>query len=193
MFEQTKSSVRRSKEKHYVEDIFVGIGIDIGAGNDSLSKNISLFPNITSIRGWDLPDGDAQYLETIADNTFDFIHSSHCLEHMVDPHVAIKNWIRVCKSDGYLILTVPDETLYEHNMWPSKFNTDHKWSFTLNDTSVMPKSINVYDFLVLKNFDVRVVDVFLVDNGYNPSLSSTIDQTMLPDVECAIEIILQKR
>ncbi|MBV5346213.1 MAG: methyltransferase domain-containing protein, partial [Rhodoferax sp.] len=74
----------------------------------------------------------------------DFVHSSHCLEHMRDVREALKNWIRIVKPGGFLILTVPDEDLYEQGQWPSRFNTDHKWSFTIHkERSTMPSSINV--------------------------------------------------
>jgi SAM-dependent methyltransferase len=191
MFEQTKSSIRRSKISKFQNEIFSGEGIDIGSGNDSLKKNMHLFPKITNIRCWDMPDGDAQYLASINDNTFDFIHSSHCLEHMVDPHAAMTNWLRVCKVGGYLILTVPDETLYEHDMWPSRFNTDHKWSFRLSKTSNLPKSIYVPDF-ISQFKGVNLIDCTLIDAGVNYALDKNMDQTLLPNVECAIEIILKK-
>lgn len=66
-----------------------------------------------SCKGWDLPDGNAQTMKSIEDNTFDFAHSSHCLEHMKDPHVALDNWLRILKSGGDLICLVLDEDLYE--------------------------------------------------------------------------------
>ena len=84
-----------------------------------------------SCKNWDLPDGDAQYLAGVPDGTYDFLHSSHCLEHMVDPGIAMANWVRVVRGGGYLVITIPDEELYEHLHWPSRFNGDHKWSFTI--------------------------------------------------------------
>ena len=56
-----------------------GYGIDIGGGDDCLI----LPPGIKGkVRLWDLKDGDAQYLWKIRDEAFDFVYSSHCLEHM---------------------------------------------------------------------------------------------------------------
>src|ERR1700733_7205063 len=73
-----------------------GKGIDIGAGDDPLQ---SPFGNVIP---WDLPQGDAQYLEGIATNSLDFVYSSHCLEHMLDPRIAISNWGRVLNQKGVL-------------------------------------------------------------------------------------------
>ena len=84
---------------------------------------------------WDWEDGDAQYLSGVRDNSVDFIVSSHCLEHLVDPLEGLRNWIRVLKPGGHLIVTIPDEDLYEQGQWPSNNNLDHKHTFTVNKNS----------------------------------------------------------
>ena len=33
---------------------------------------------------------------------------------------------------GHLIVTVPDEDLYEQGHFPSDYNRDHKWTFTIH-------------------------------------------------------------
>jgi ubiquinone/menaquinone biosynthesis C-methylase UbiE len=189
MFEQSKAAQRRVISSGFPPKAFSGSGIDIGAGPDPVSK--TMFPDIQSVRDWDKKDGDAQYMASVADNSVDFVNSSHCLEHMVDPSIALSNWIRIVRPGGYLVVTVPDEDLYEHGMWPSRFNTDHKWSFTTKPVSVMPKSINVNEFL--EQFDsVDVVYVKLIDTGFDYSKPKGIDQTMGP-AECAIEFVLRKK
>jgi ubiquinone/menaquinone biosynthesis C-methylase UbiE len=64
------------------------------------------------VQTWDIEDGDAQYMETVRDNTYDFVHSTHYLEHMIDPKIIFKNWIRIIKPGGHIITTVSDEDLY---------------------------------------------------------------------------------
>ena len=49
-------------------------------------------------------------MSSIEDNSFDAIYSSHNIEHLF-PHevpLALKEFLRVLKSDGYLIITCPD-------------------------------------------------------------------------------------
>ena len=96
--ETGKSTLRRFHDNRFATRYFVGDGIDIGAGDDPLSDYSEFFPRITSLRPWDMPDGDAQYMHGVNDNTYDFVHSSHCLEHVRDPKVTLGNWIRICKS-----------------------------------------------------------------------------------------------
>jgi SAM-dependent methyltransferase len=195
MFEQTKAAQRRRSTYAFRDRYFVGYGIDVGAGEDGLSKSIQMFPNIRGVREWDMKDGDAQYLEGIPDNTFDFLHSSHSLEHMKDVKIALTNWIRVVKPDGYLILTVPDEDLYEQGLWPSKYSDYHEVSFTIfKKRSWCPKSVNVLDLLREVGEYVSTERIELLTDFYDFTLEKgSKDQTFFPDVEAAIEIVLRKR
>ena len=48
-------------------------------------------------------------LNYIRDSTYDFILSSHNLEHMANPLKALSNWKRVLKPQGFLLLVLPDK------------------------------------------------------------------------------------
>jgi SAM-dependent methyltransferase len=113
MLEASKSLLRRMHDPRFFTRYFVGHGIDIGCGADNIEKFQYLFPMMRSCRGWDLADGDTQLLTSVPDCSFDFVHSSHCLEHLHDPCVALENWLRVLKPGGYLIVMIPDEDMYE--------------------------------------------------------------------------------
>jgi len=189
MYEQSKAAKRRFDDGNFHNRYFIGEGIDIGCGEDNLGRLGHVFRGIRSVRGWDMPDGDAQYLATIADNTFDFATSFHCLEHMVDPVVALKNWIRVVKAGGYLVITIPDEEMYEQEFWPSRFNSDHKWSFTLRSNSMMPKSINVLD--LCKQSGALVEKIEMIRDFYYDHIKGQ-DQTLHPCIESSIEIVMRK-
>lgn len=43
---------------------------------------------------------------------------------------ALTNWIRVLKPGGWIYIVIPDYILYEKMTWPSRFNPDHKQSFS---------------------------------------------------------------
>lgn len=144
--ETSKSMGRRLADPRFKERWFVGEGMDIGAGPDPLTDRH--FPGITHLREWDTRDGDAMYLHSIPDERFDFVYSSHCLEHVIDARVAIVNWWRVLRPGGHLIVVVPDEDLYERGVWPPNKNATHHWSFTIwKRESWSPKSINVLDMV----------------------------------------------
>lgn len=193
MKECSKSIPRRLRDSRYATRYFVGAGIDIGGKPDPLMIYREHFPAITSLKTWDLEDGDAQFMESVPDATIDFVFSSHCLEHLRDPAEGLRNWFRILRPGGFLIITVPDEDLYEQGVWPSTHNRDHKSSFTLMKArSWCPASVNVFDLLRVLGPSADVRKLELVDETFRFDLPR-FDQTLTPVAECAIEIIVRKR
>ena len=198
MHESSKSIFSKIRDTRYATRYLVGEGIDIGAGPDALGLYYELFPLMKSCRGWDLPDGDAELMSNIKDNTFDFVHSSHCLEHMKNPKIALDNWLRILKPGGHLVCIVPDEDLYEQGVFPSTFNLDHKYSFTIykkNSWSV--KSINLFDLLSKTNFSIEIKKIELLDATFRYDFERItneprFDQTTTTIGECVIEFVLKK-
>lgn len=202
MKEASKAARRRALDSNpvYSGKAFVGKGLDVGCGDDMIT--IAQYPNATEIVGYDhiLGNTDAQTLDEIFDNSFDFIHSSHCLEHCSNPKEALLNWIRVVKPGGFIVICVPDELLYEQGRWPSMFNHDHKVSFTLRDQPIIKTSLNVNNLLDSLPGLFSYRHTALIEVGYDYKLNAAMgspfitDQTYpLTGPECAIEIILQKK
>jgi SAM-dependent methyltransferase len=192
MHETSKAALRRLHDSRFVTRYFVGHGIDIGAGNDPLAQYAEQFPLMLSARGWDLKDGDAQLLASVADASLDFAHSSHCLEHMREPREALHHWLRVLKPGGHLVVTVPDEDLYEQGVFPSTFNGDHKWTFTMHKVaSWSPRSINLMALLAQFADRAQTIKVEQLDAAFR-FRQPRFDQTLTPVAECALEFILRK-
>ena len=148
MRECSKSIARRLADANFVNRYFVGTGIDIGGKPDPLCLYQELFPRMTAVKTWDWEDGDAQKMDGVPEGHYDFVHSSHCLEHLVDPTQGLHSWLRVTKPGGHLIVTVPDEDLYEQGDFPSTFNRDHKWTFTVwKARSWSDRSLNLVDLV----------------------------------------------
>lgn len=193
MKECSKSIQRRLADSNFLRAYFVGSGIDIGGKPDPLVLYKSLFPLMKDLKTWDWEDGDAQYLEGIADNSLDFIHSSHCLEHLRDPREGLRNWFRVIREGGYLVITIPEEDLYEQGVFPSTFNRDHKWTFTIfKENSWSDKSINVLDLIKTLGGAAEPVRIEKISETYRFDLPR-FDQTLTPIAESAIEFIIRKR
>ena len=51
---------------------------------------------------------EATSLAGLADGGFDFVLSSHCLEHLANPLAALREWRRVTRDGGHLLLLVPN-------------------------------------------------------------------------------------
>lgn len=156
-----------SKSKQYwgpvEKEATRGQGIDIGCGPDPVTPDAQRF---------DMEHGDANFISRFVDRQFDFVYSSHCLEHMHDPKAAILEWWKLVRPGGYLFVTVPDEDLYEQGVFPSRFNTDHKATFTLSKSeSWSPVSVNVLD-LAQSLPCGELVSLQLQDRKYDRRLQS---------------------
>lgn len=150
-----EASKTRELWPDHISIILAGEGLDIGAGQDPISPGARVF---------DLEDGDAGRIDEYVSEKFDYVFSSHCLEHMVDPVDALARWWKLVRPRGHLILLVPDENLYEQGYWPSIHNTDHKHTFRLGDNTWSPVSICVPD--LIRNLpDVHSWEFQLQDHG----------------------------
>jgi len=193
MKECSKSILRRLYSPSYTTRYFRGRGVDIGGAPDPLALYHSLFPLIEDVRTWDREDGDAQFMNGVPDNYFDFVHSSHCLEHLCDALEGLRNWVRILKPGGHMIVTVPDEDLYEQGKFPSTFNRDHRRTFTIYKAkSWSNNSVNLLELLQSLGPECQVVKIELIDAGYRYELPR-FDQTLTPVSESAIEFIVRKR
>jgi FkbM family methyltransferase len=164
----------RVKHKDF-ENYLWGKGIDIGGGYDTLK-----IPKGT-VDAWDINQGDATYMDG-ADTNYDFVYSSHCLEHIENVEKALENWCRILKPGGILFVVVPDYKLYEKCLWPSKFNADHKNTFSIDmtrDGIGRNNHFNVGKDIVplFKRLNVNVLESRLESDNYNAELPEHIDQT----------------
>lgn len=85
-----------------------GRGLDMGAGMRTLTpktlrvdSNPATSPDfVADIANPELPFGP----------DFDFVYSSHALEHLADPLRAISAWCRYIRPGGHLVLILPNTT-----------------------------------------------------------------------------------
>ncbi|MBQ9480097.1 MAG: class I SAM-dependent methyltransferase, partial [Selenomonadaceae bacterium] len=175
--ETTRSHARREREGFF-DKYCRGEGIDIGYGGDILTPDCA---------GWGFRNGDAQYLSGIEDESFDFAYSSHCLEHMYDVRVALKNWFRVVRRGGYLLLAIPHRDLYEKKtQLPSRWNADHKHMFLIGRAEP-PDTLDIIEEIreSLSNYDIKYVKA--CDEGH-----TITDPLKHSDGEYQIELVIQK-
>ena len=98
--------------------------LDIGfAGHDGTGQPIT--PNALGI-DVDFPGYDGIRLP-FDDASQDAIYSSHCYEHIADHIGALRDWHRVLKVGGYIVIVVPHSHLFERKeAMPSIWNEEHK-------------------------------------------------------------------
>jgi SAM-dependent methyltransferase len=76
---------------------------------------------------------DATDLSSIPDHTYDFILSSHNLEHFANPVKAIQEWKRVTRPGGSMIVVLPNYSkTFDHRRMPT--TVDHIFEDLAKDT-----------------------------------------------------------
>lgn len=198
--EQTKAAKRRlSTAPTYWNTIFRGKALDIGCGDDPIDPE--LWSNITSLTTFDVPGseadkrGDANKLHDYFEpESFDLIHSSHCLEHMeLGPIVVLERWARLLKSGGHMVIVVPDFDLYELSQWPSKFGSGHNWAFSCwrRTSEAVGRMVEMPLLLAMLYTKAGLQTSYnLITTNYDFT-DRTIDQTR-GEAECCIECVITK-
>ena len=111
-----------------------GTGLDLGCGPQ---KTFPHFIGVDNCKDTQLfgiamkPDVQVktcERLDDFEDSACDFVFSSHLLEHIEDYEAALKEWWRVIRNDGYLVLYLPHKLLYP-NVGQENANPDHKHDF----------------------------------------------------------------
>ena len=189
MKETSKCQEGRKKAGHF--DLYLkGKGIDIGCGDDKLMVEQG------SVDCWDLNNGDAMLMESIANDTYDFVYSSHCLEHLEDLETSLYNWSRILKKGGHLYFAVPEYILYERMTFPSIFNIDHKQTFSYYMTKEQVKRKNHYHYTdiikIIENLNMEVEISKLEDDNYDYSKGTGGNQTLY-DASAQILFVAKKK
>lgn len=122
-----------------------GDGIDIGYGGDPIiSRAIGI--DIQRFLNGSLC-GDGANLRWFKDGILDFVFSSHFLEHLEKTEEVLREWVRVLKPGGFLILYLPHKDLYTREKIPC-FSTEHKVEFDQGDIIKLLKSICQFEVWV---------------------------------------------
>jgi SAM-dependent methyltransferase len=133
---------------------------------------------------------DATRLESIEDATYDFLLASHILEHVANPIKALKEWHRVLRPGGSLLVLLPNKkhtfdhrrpyTSLAHLIADFEANT-HEDDLThleeilsLHDLKMDPPAGTLEEFRIrsLKNFENRALHHHVFDPKTIPDLFS---------------------
>lgn len=109
-----------------------GIGLDVGAGKWPLPGAIPV----------DAKDGrDAMELPH---GQFDYVFSSHCLEHLANPVAALEHWKSRLKVGGVLFLYLPSQ---EMTYWLPQHCRRHLHSWRPEDMAQILRDLGFVDVI----------------------------------------------
>lgn len=136
-----------------------GSNLDLGCGASKVWPN---FVGVDNGKDSDLfgiemkPDIVVQSCEKLplfADGVIDCVFSSHLLEHIDDYRAALKEWWRLVKVGGFLVLYLPHADLYP-NVGEPGANKDHKHDFRNEDiVAAMSEVATGWDLVVNEKRD----------------------------------------
>ncbi len=88
-------------------------------------------------------------LSGIADNAYDFVLSSHNLEHIANPIKALKEWTRVVKPSGAIIVVLPEyQFTFDHRRRPTSVThmiEDYERGIDESDLTHFEEIVNLHD------------------------------------------------
>jgi ADP-heptose:LPS heptosyltransferase/predicted SAM-dependent methyltransferase len=128
-----------------------GRGLDIGAGEFKVLPHAISVDNMHHEQfGFSVkPDvmvDTAERLEIFGSQSMDFVFSSHLLEHIENYPAALKEWWRLVKQGGYMILYLPDEDEYPKVGEPHA-NPDHKWNVNYGKVLAAMEDLRGWDLI----------------------------------------------
>jgi len=121
-----------------IKPFLIGRGIDIGCGDfplnhpalDTVDRSQSCNPTMCC----------SAVKIPVEKERYDFVYSSHVLEHIWFPEKALIEWLRILKPGGFLILHLPHRYFYP-NISDGTGNADHKHDLVPEDVITMLNKI----------------------------------------------------
>jgi len=171
-------------------------GIEIGGPSKFFKTTINIYDKIKSLDGvnfsestmWEkeLTDGwnyrydgketgyqyisDAVYLSNIESGKYDFVLSCNNLEHIANPMKALEEWIRVIKSNGIILLVLPNKVgNFDHNRKITRFEhllDDYSNNVSEKDLTHLEEILKFHDLTLdplagdIENFKNRSLNNF---------------------------------
>jgi len=171
-------------------------GIEIGGPSELFKTTLPIYPVIGSLDGvnfaaqtvWEgsIRSGrtfnyvgdkkgeqfvcEATDLHGIESETYDFLLSSNCLEHVANPLKAIREWRRVIKDGGLLVLVLPNkQSNFDHRRPITTFEhllDDYEREMTEHDLTHIEEILALHDLAMdpaagtLEQFRLRSLDNF---------------------------------
>lgn len=130
-----------------------GRGLDLGCGPSKAFPHFIGVDNNADERlfgisatGADVIVPTCESLDMFASDSMDFVFSSHLLEHIKDYQSALREWYRVIKPGGYLVLYLPHKDFYP-NIGQDGANPDHKHDFLPSDIVVAMSEVGGWELV----------------------------------------------
>ncbi len=150
-------------------------GIEIGGPSPIFATEVPLYPLVANLDGcnfssqtvWEgtINEGDnynffkdkkghqyvceASELKDVPSEKYDFLISSHCLEHCANALKTVHEWLRVIKKGGAILMVLPDKNFtFDHNRYVTSFDhllEDYNNKIDETDLTHLPEILLLHD------------------------------------------------
>ena len=95
---------------------------------------------------------EGTHLASVPDGTYDFILSSHNLEHFANPVKALVEWKRITRPRGALVLVLPHyRSTFDHLRPPTSVDhmfDDYRFDIGEDDTTHLDEVVRLHDITI---------------------------------------------
>lgn len=88
------------------------VGVDIGCGNDKVFDT-AVGVDSRVMPGVDVVADVTKLGGVFSTNKFEYVYSSHCLEHVAYPYEALRQWVDLLLPGGTIVLYLPHKDYYK--------------------------------------------------------------------------------
>lgn len=174
IFEQGEAiyeTIFRRLEFNRVIKYTAGTGIDIGCGLNKIHSAAIGIDFRLGNKDFGYPFGaniechkSEEYLSLswFAQESLEYVFSSHCLEHFRSPQECIMEALRVLKPNGHLVLILPHVRYYPKK-GETGANLDHKLDYEPETLMKITDSIAEFDVIQLDTLHEALKDVVLTE------------------------------
>ena len=130
--DRAKSVSETAKCRDRLAPYCTGYGLDLGPGGDPITAHAIRVDLERPYLAWGPAPvqlgGDATRLHWFRDGVLDFVYSSHLLEDFDDTEAVLREWLRVLRPSGRLVLFCPDEQVYRRHCRETgqNYNVHHR-------------------------------------------------------------------
>ncbi|MHC4156225.1 MAG: methyltransferase domain-containing protein, partial [Planctomycetota bacterium] len=140
---ETSKGYEAQKCRYRIASYLRGTGLDIGCGNQKVCEKAIGIDIEGSAADIKLDISADSALGMFADGAFDYVFSSHCLEDFKCTEPILREWWRVIKPGGHLVLYLPDRKFYPQ-AGTAGANRNHQQDFEWPDIwAILKKFGNV--------------------------------------------------
>ena len=160
-----------------IRPMLKGICLDAGAGD---SRNLCLLPQGSigldlkipnRLKQYSYVQGDLNSKLPFRNGSFDSILCAHVLEHLSKPPATLKEFHRVLKENGTLIIAIPNPNCIYYNFYDSNLQPEHIKSWSKKDMELLLTDSNFevsktyinFPFIANKWFGLIWNNILLLD------------------------------